>query len=784
MVLSLDKEEVNSTLGIQWDPNNDTLRYAISEDTNVHIRITKRKILSRLAKIFDPLGLLGPITFTAKCIIQQLWILKVDWDESVPSAIHTKWLKYESRPLTLELLGFSDASQQGYGGCIYLRTTNSDHRNQAYLLSSKSRVAPLKATSIPRLELCGAVLLVRLMQMVLKSLPFTPDRVSYWTDSTIVLNWIRAPSRNWTTFIAHRVGEIQELTSSSAWNYIGTLENPADLISRGSMPKELIESSIWWKGPKWLVLDRSQWKAQAFDTEVEELPERRKTLVAIPTVINDFNIFERFSSYHKLIRVCAFMMRFINHLRKRSSKIETQCLSSNELRGATKILVKLVQQEAFSEELRSLKNRKELPKGSKLLSLHPFIDDEGLLRVGGRLKNSNLSFEVKHQMILPSKHVFTRLLIEAEHRRYLHAGAQATLSAVRMQFWLLSARNTVRQVIRKCITCFRFNPQISQPIMGNLPVSRTKHSRPFSTVGVDYCGPFFVRESKRRNAKQVKSYISFFICFVTKAVHVELVMDMTTESFLAALKRFLSRRGRPVEIISDNGTTFVGANRELRELQDLFLKESTQHQICDFLSTENVTWQFIPPRAPHFGGLWESAVKSVKFHLKRVAGNASLNHDEFYTLLTQVEAILNSRPLCALSNDPNDYSFLSPGHFLIGDSLMSHPEPDLTITKQARLSRWQRVEQLRQHLWKRWYKEYLHHQQERKTWKENQGRTLRVNDLVLIQEDNTPPLCWPRGRIEAVHPGQDGIVRTVTVRTQKGTYKRPTVKLCVLPMED
>ncbi|XP_029054805.2 uncharacterized protein LOC114882094 [Osmia bicornis bicornis] len=230
MVLSLDKVQVNSTLGIQWDPFNDTLQYATVEDTSMQGRVIKRKILSCLAKIFDPLGLLGPITFTAKCIIQQLWILRVDWDESVPSAIHAKWLKFEGelpslrelhiprsvvceeRPLLLELHGFADASQQGYGGCVYLRSTNVDHKNQAYLLCSKSRVAPLRAISIPRLELCGAVLLARLMQMVLKSLPFTPDNVNYWTDSTIVLNWIRAPSRSCATFVSNRVGEIQELT--------------------------------------------------------------------------------------------------------------------------------------------------------------------------------------------------------------------------------------------------------------------------------------------------------------------------------------------------------------------------------------------------------------------------------------------------------------------------------------------------------------------------------------------------------------------------------------------
>jgi hypothetical protein len=227
----------------------------------------------------------------------------------------------------------------------------------------------------------------------------------------------------------------------------------------------------------------------------------------------------------------------------------------------------------------------------------------------------------------------------------------------------------------------------------------------------------------------------------TKAVHIELVSDLTTDAFLATLKRFIARRGIVTDLFSDNGTNFVGANNELHNLEQLFKNQINREKIVNTLANDQITWHFIPPRAPHFGGLWEASVKSLKNHLKRVIGDAHLTFEAFSTVLTQIEAILNSRPLTPMSNDPNDLSCLTAGHFLIGDSMTSFPHPDLQEVPSNRLTQWQRIEQLRQHFWTRWSKEYISLLQQRSKWKSPQAN-VELGQLVLIKEDNLPPLRW------------------------------------------
>jgi len=264
--------------------------------------------------------------------------------------------------------------------------------------------------------------------------------------------------------------------------------------------------------------------------------------------------------------------------------------------------------------------------------LAPFIDEKGLMRVGGRLANSRLPNNARHPVLFPRSHRLTQLIIKHEHVRSLHAGLQSTIATVRQNFWPLSVRSTTRQIIRKCTVCFRHNPIISEARMGILPSPRVTPSRPFSYCGVDYAGPITVREGKRRNARNTKAYICIFVCFATKAVHIELVSDLTSEAFLASLKRFISRRGMPVSMYSDNGTTFLGTSRQLSEFYREFLATSdTQNKIKQFLGNLKISWHFIHPNAPHFGGLWEAAIKSAKNHLYRT-GNA-LTFEELQTVL-------------------------------------------------------------------------------------------------------------------------------------------------------
>lgn len=297
---------------------------------------------------------------------------------------------------------------------------------------------------------------------------------------------------------------------------------------------------------------------------------------------------------------------------------------------------------------------------------------------------------------------------------------------------------------------------------------------------MDYAGPIFVKSKLGRGSKLNKAYICIFVCLTTRAIHLEVASDLSTETFWAAFRRFIARRGKPTNVYSDNGTNFVGAKRELDELGK-FLK-ARQSDICDASSNEGINFHSIPPRAPHFGGMWEAGIKSTKTHLKRIIGNANLTFEGVYTTLTQIEAILNSRPLSPLSSNPIDFEPLTPAHFLIGRKLTALPEYDLENTSTSRLSIFERAQQLAQHFWRRWSKEFVAELQHRNRWKTS-TTNISIGSLVVVREDNLPPLKWLLDRICELHPGADGNVRVVSVQTVRGVIKRAISKISVLPCD-
>lgn len=428
-----------------------------------------------------------------------------------------------------------------------------------------------------------------------------------------------------------------------------------------------------------------------------------------------------------------------------------------------------------------MQDNQELNPSSKLHQLHAFLDENGVIRVGGRLQEASWSFERKHPILLPNQGKITRLLIEREHRTLLHAGPQLLLASLRQRYWPLSARSLVRQVCRSCVVCFKTTPTGLTQAMGSLPGDRIKPSRPFTIVGTDFAGPIITLVNKGRGRKVCKSYIALFVCFSTRAIHLEATSELSTAAFLATLRRFIGRRGLPRKICSDNATNFVGAKRELAELYKL-IRESMQGDVGDMLQNQGIEWSFIPPYSPHLGGIWEAGIKSCKFHLKRVMGATLFTFEELSTTLVQIEACLNSRPISPLSSDPSDLLPLTPGHFLIGGPLNSLPEDNLMDTKMNRLSRWELIQRSVQDFWKRWAAEYLTNLQSRTKWKTRQPN-LQIGDLVLVKEDNLPPLKWKTGRVVETHAGKDGLVRIVSVRTTSGTVKRAIAKLCKLPYE-
>ncbi|XP_076383571.1 uncharacterized protein LOC143260874 [Megalopta genalis] len=423
-------------------------------------------------------------------------------------------------------------------------------------------------------------------------------------------------------------------------------------------------------------------------------------------------------------------------------------------------------------------------KCNKLISLNPFLDDKGIIRVGGRLRNADIKYTQRYPIILPKSHPVTALITQFEHQQTLHSGIQGTLNAVRQRYWPVDGKNMTRHIIRKCLRCFKAKPTGPPDyLMGNLPRDRLVATRPFENTGVDYCGPLFVKEKRFRNQKRLKVYGAVFICFVTKAVHSELVSDLTTEAFLAALNRFFSRRGRSKNIYSDNATNFIGAKNEIAELLTLVRSRDHNDQVARHLANVGIVWHCSPPRSPHFGGLWEAAVKSFKHHLIRTVGDTLLTYEQLNTYVVQIEAILNSRPLTPLSSDPNDLQSLTPAHFLIGESLTSLPEHDFTTIATNRLSLWQHIQRIKQHFWTRWHKEYLNELSIRSKWKSGASDAIKVDMLVLLRDETLPAMRWPLGRVMEIHPGHDGVVRVATIKTANGVYKRSVKKLCPLPTQ-
>lgn len=379
-------------------------------------------------------------------------------------------------------------------------------------------------------------------------------------------------------------------------------------------------------------------------------------------------------------------------------------------------------------------------------------------------------------MLIPKNHHVSSLIIQHFHKVSFHGGQNLVLSLIRQNYWIPDGRSTVRKALRNCIQCFKLSAKPIHQMMGDLPESRISVTRPFERVGVDYAGPIFTKCQHQRKATRFKSYLCLFVCMCTKAVHLELVTSLSTEAFLAALRRFIARRGYPSDIYSDNGKNFVGANSYLKSLIDLSRRESIQ----DFLSAKGITWHFMPPYAPNFGGLWEASVKLAKRHLLKTCQSSLFTFEEFSTLLCQIEACINSRPLVPLSPDPNDVRALSPGHFLIGAPLMELPEGNTNPTFSLS-SRYRLILQLKKQFWTRWSRDYLSQLMSRPL-NQRSPKVIQVGDLALIKEDSSSPLHWKLGRIVQVFPGKDNVIRVVELKVASGIISRPVSRLVILPV--
>lgn len=811
-LLLFGSESSVKTLGIFWNTIDDSFSFKIKlEQHEVH---TKRNVLSNISKIFDPLGWLSPFVVLTKMFMQQLWKVGIDWDQALSPELNESWLNIVSGIVAceqikiprwigavsnqseLELHGFADASSTAYGAVIYIKSILASQIN-VNILISKTKVAPLKEMTIPRLELSSALLLAQLMAHVRHVLNISGQNCFYWSDSMIALAWIKDDPTKRSTFVANRVVEIQSLTEIPHWSHVASPENPADLASRGVSPDTLASSHIWWNGPSFLHKISNPKSNCVYNeqTPPEEdkkirpaakksivqtfLTQRNSSIAEVSSNIikfssNDF--LNKYSTLSKLCRVIAYCRRFVTRHRPNHLHIDP-----TEFDDALVVVLRIVQEESYSEEMSSLKNKNPISKQSSLYNLNPFLCKDDLIRSNSRLCNADhLNFDQKFPILLPRRHILSHLIVRQAHLSTSHGTQQQTCMMIGQRYHIPRLTSLVRFIINKCVICFRFRCHGLQQQMAALPSPRVTPSRPFLHSGVDFAGPFELKKWRGKCNSFYKSYIALFICLSTKAVHMELVIDLSSAAFIAAYRRFIARRGIARHIYSDCGTNFVGAKRFItRSMRDVENKWSDEVQ--RELATFQTNWHFNPPGSPHFGGLWEAGVKSAKYHLKRIIGNSRFTYDELETFILQTESCMNSRPLCRISGDP-DVEVITPAHFLIQDSLLALPDDNLEDKKIVPSDRWNYLQKLFQQFWDVWNRDYLNTIRQRQKWR-GVRTNVKTGDVVLLLENTIPANTWIMALVIDVHPGDDGLVRVVTLKTKNNSFKRPITKICPLPLE-
>ena len=550
-------------------------------------------------------------------------------------------------------------------------------------------------------------------------------------------------------------------------------------------------------GSKFLKTDDSTWSQIRSITDLPRGPDCQDEVQASAQDVKPLDItnamdrlLDYFSDWTRLKKSAAVYNKVAEILQARvrvkgtpqtmTKQDSVTRITVDDLEKAELAIVRWIQSQSFADDVNRLSNTDEtsrsraVGKASSLYALDPYLEN-GILRVGGRLSKSSLSNAVKHPIIMPKKGNVTNLIIQHEHKRLGHVGRNHVLASIRNKYWVIRANSAVRSVLNSCVTCRRMRGPTAEQKMADLPTCRLDDTEPpFSYTGVDYFGPFVIREGQ----KDVKRYGVVFTCLVSRAVHLEIANTLETDSFLHALRRFIARRGNIKQIRSDNGTNFTGAENELKRA----LAEMDQSKLQCELRHVNIDWVFNPPAASNMGGAWERMIRSIRKVLTGLLQEhgCRLDTESFQTLLCEVEAVINSRPLTTVSGDADDPEPLTPSHVLTGKSCVTAVPPGVFQKEDVYLRRrWRRVQYLSNLFWTRWRSEYLLLQQPRQKWKVPQ-RNMSTGDVVLIRDDTAPRYAWPLGLVMDTEPDEKGFVRAVKVKTQSNVLRRPVNKLVLL----
>ena len=744
------------------------------------------------------------------------------WDDLIPHTYRKKWetwleewhlldsLKiprcYKRKDKagslkTTEVHHFTDASEEGYGTVSYVRYIYTNGDAHCGFLMAKTRVTPVKSITIPRLELTAAVTAVRVNAILEREIEIPVNAVHFWTDIQTVLRYIHNKKSRFHTFVANRIQTIHELSQPSQWHYVKSDLNPADEASRGLTMAELLQSERWFQGPQFLRTDQCEWPSWPENEEASDMPEtdpeikkakdvKTAKCLAVKTTEDVKKerdtvktLMTHYSTWDGLRRAVSWWLRWkqflINRAKNREITKEPEYLLVEEVKKAEETIISVVQQEAFPVEYEALKKSKPIPKNSTILNLDPILRN-GVLRVGGRLRNAPISEDSKHQMILPKHHHISDLIIRHVHQQCNHQGQNHMIATLRQKYWIVGAGVRVKSIVKKCVVCRKHRSPVITQKMADLPENRVKPDEPpFMTTGMDYFGPFGIKQGRVTR----KRYGVIFTCMVSRAVHIEVADSLDTSSCINAIRRFVCRRGEIKEIVSDNGTNMVGANKELSQS----IKQLNKEAIQRFGNSLQINWKFNPPGASHHGGAWERHIRTIRKILQSMLAEqhlkAARNDDQLHTLMCEIEATINSRPLTKISEDPADLSVLTPNHLLQMKNPAFFPPGVFCEKDLYSKRRWRQVQFLADLFWKRWTAEYLPLLQKRQKWLQP-TRNVQVGDLVLIVDSTAPRNSWLMGLVQDTRVDQNGFVRSAEVKTRTSVLTRPITKLCLLLEQD
>lgn len=786
-------------LGLWWLPDSDklTFRHKFANiDMDGKVAPSKRQLLRILMMIFDPMGLLGFFIVEAKIILQDVWRSGVSWDDPIQETEKNAWLRWISklnniskihlprcynpsiRDDNAELHIFVDASIQAYAAVAYFRSRAEDVFVTSIVLS-KTRVAPLKPISVPRMELMAAVLGLRMARFIQSEASINIKRRVFWTDSKDVLYWIRSDARKFHQFVAVRIGEILQDSSICEWRWVPTKDNAADDGTKINNNDDIHENYRWFNGPKFLSLAENEWPINDIENYVQLINEPSSTLAAPITKDNwqSSPDIKGFSKWEKLRMAQMYVLRFFTQLVKRPYNNSELCniFHLSPIISAELILIKNCQKDVFFEELDQLQSQiKMVSRKSPIYKFSPYLDEFGVLRVRGRIDAAtSISFDVKRPIILPRNHHITWLIVDFYHRKFHHHHNEIVVNEIRQRYCITGMRALVRQICKNCQKCKNQRVIPSPPEMGNLPAERiTAFTRPFTFTGIDYFGPIEVVVGRRRE----KRWAVLFTCMTVRAVHIELTPSLTTDSFLLVLKQFISRRGVPRRIFSDNATNFRGASRILVDEIEKVSYNKLEHDYPE------IDWKFIPPASPHMGGTWERMIRSAKSILFDILPRNILREEVLRAALADVENILNMRPLTYVPLETTESEALTPNHFLLGTSSGVREKGDLDDCGTSLSRNFRIAGQVADSFWRRWVRECLPCLTRRTKWHETSDQPISVGDVVIIVDENSKRNTWTKARVIDVVQAKDGKIRSAVVKTSSGISTRPAVKLARLDL--